>query len=103
MKYTLSGGDSGEHFIGRKPCKPEKATEHRKPKTKSSNRLEDLKALFSEDLENLLSFEEKTDYIVIKPRQYLGAENFSKIAAVIRGAGGEYISAGKQSHFRVPK
>jgi hypothetical protein len=59
--------------------------------------------MFPEDLENLLSFEEKDQYVVIKPRQFLGSENFSKIASIVRGVGGEYISAGKASHFRVPK
>jgi len=65
--------------------------------------IEDVKMMFPEDLENLLSFEEKDDYIMIKPRQFLGSDNFSKIAAVVRGAGGDYVSAGKASHFRVPK
>lgn len=65
--------------------------------------IEDVKMLFPEDLENLLSFEEKDDYVMIKPRQFLGSDNFSKIASVVRGAGGDYVSAGKASHFRVPK
>ena len=65
--------------------------------------IEDVKMMFPEDLENLLSFEEKEDYIIIKPRQFLGSENFAKIASVVRGMGGEYISAGRDSHFRVPK
>ena len=65
--------------------------------------VEDVKMLFSKDLEDMLTFEEKGEFIVVKPRQYLGSDNFSKIASIIRGAGGEYISAGKQSHFRVPK
>ena len=65
--------------------------------------IEDIKMLFPEDLENLLSFEEKEDYVMIKPRQFLGSENFAKIASTVRGAGGEYVSAGKASHFRVPK
>ena len=65
--------------------------------------IEDIKMLFPEDLENLLSFEEKEDYVMIKPRQFLGSENFSKIASTVRGVGGEYVSAGKASHFRVPK
>jgi hypothetical protein len=65
--------------------------------------IEDIKTLFPEDLENLLSFEEKEDYIMIKPRQFLGSENFAKIASVVRGIGGDYVSAGKASHFRVPK
>jgi hypothetical protein len=64
---------------------------------------EDIKMMFPEDLESLLSFEEKEDYIMIKPRQFLGSENFAKIASVVRGIGGDYVSAGKASHFRVPK
>jgi hypothetical protein len=68
-----------------------------------SKAIEDIRMMFPEDLENLLSFEEKEDYIVIKPRQFLGSENFAKIASTVRGMGGEYISAGKASHFRVPK
>ena len=58
---------------------------------------------FPEDLEALLGFQEKGDYIMVKPRQFLGSENFAKIASAVRGMGGEYISAGKDSHFRVPK
>jgi len=68
-----------------------------------SKAMEDIRMMFPDDLEGLLSFEEKDEYIVIKPRQFLGSDNFSKIASIIRGAGGEYISAGKASHFRVPK
>ena len=65
--------------------------------------IEDVRIAFPEDLESLLSFEEKSDYIMVKPRQFLGSENFAKIASAVRGMGGEYISAGKESHFRVPK
>jgi len=65
--------------------------------------LDDVRVAFPENLETLLSFQEKDDYIMVKPRQFLGAENFAKIASTVRGLGGEYISAGKNSHFRVPK
>jgi hypothetical protein len=65
--------------------------------------IEDIRLAFPEDLEVLLSFQEKDDYIMVKPRQFLGSENFAKIASAVRGMGGEYISAGKESHFRVPK
>jgi len=65
--------------------------------------IEDIRMMFPEDLENLLSFEEKEDFIIIKPRQFLGSENFAKIASVVRGIGGDYISAGKASHFRIPR
>lgn len=102
--YSFGGkGDMKDHFISRKPYKPEKATEPRKPKPKASNRLEDMKALFSKKLEDLLTFTEKDGVITIKPRQYLGSEDFAKIASVVRGVNGEYISDGKASHFRIPK
>jgi hypothetical protein len=65
--------------------------------------LDDIRMSFPEELESRLGFEEKGDYIIIKPKQFLGSENFAKIASAVRGMGGEYISAGKDSHFRVPK
>ena len=65
--------------------------------------IDDVRVAFPEDLEALLGFQEKGDYIMVKPRQFLGSENFAKIASAVRGMGGEYISAGKDSHFRVPK
>jgi hypothetical protein len=65
--------------------------------------LDDIRMSFPEELETRLSFEDKGDFIIIKPKQFLGSENFAKIASAVRGMGGEYISAGKDSHFRVPK
>lgn len=62
-----------------------------------------VKTAFPQDLLNLLVFDETDEYITIKPRQYLGSENFAKIASIVRELGGEYISAGKESHFRVEK
>lgn len=58
--------------------------------------------LFPEDLRTLLSFEQKEGFCIIKPRQFLGSENFAKIADIVKQHGGEYISAGKESHFRIP-
>jgi hypothetical protein len=71
--------------------------------TSKQRSLDDIRMSFPEELEARLSFEEKGDYIIIKPKQFLGSENFAKIASAVRGMGGEYISAGKDSHFRVPK
>jgi hypothetical protein len=65
--------------------------------------VEDMRMSFPEELETRLGFEDKGDFIIIKPKQFLGSDNFAKIASAIRGMGGEYISAGKDSHFRVPK
>jgi hypothetical protein len=80
------------------PTSPVAPTESGKTRT-----LDDIRMSFPEELEARLSFEEKGDYIVIKPKQFLGSDNFAKIAAASRGMGGEYISAGKDSHFRIPK
>ncbi|UCH70668.1 MAG: hypothetical protein JSV29_01400 [Candidatus Bathyarchaeota archaeon] len=71
--------------------------------TEEAQTIDNAKMLFPEDLEKMLTFEETGNYIVIKPRQYLGSENFAKIASIVRDAGGEYISAGKESHFRIFK
>ncbi len=78
------------------------ATQSREVGSKQRS-LDDIRMSFPEELEARLSFEEKGDYIIIKPKQFLGSENFAKIASAVRGMGGEYISAGKDSHFRVPK
>lgn len=60
-------------------------------------------ALFPEDLKVLLSFESEEDHWLVKPKQFLGSDNFSRIAAIVRQAKGEYKSAGKNSHFKIPK
>lgn len=65
--------------------------------------VQDVRMMFPAELEDLLTFTEKDDYIVVKPRQYLGSENFGRINSIIRGVGGQYISAGKDSHFRIPR
>jgi hypothetical protein len=66
-------------------------------------KVEKVAELFPKDLADLLIFEVTPEGWKIRPRQYLGSENFAKIVAIVREAKGEYISAGKESHFRVPK
>jgi hypothetical protein len=73
------------------------------PAALKSQSIEDIRMLFPEELDNMLAFEDKGDYVMIKPKQFLGSENFAKIASTVRGIGGEYISAGRDSHFRVYK
>ncbi len=65
--------------------------------------LAEFRLIFPKELEDMLSFEEQGEYIIVKPHGFLGSENFAKIASLIRSAGGEYISAGRDSHFRIPK
>ncbi|UCC33529.1 MAG: hypothetical protein JSW53_00540 [Candidatus Bathyarchaeota archaeon] len=65
--------------------------------------LEDLKMLFPKDLEELLEFEDSAEHFIVRPVQFLGTQHFAKIATIIRESGGEYISAGRESHFKIPK
>jgi len=92
---SLSGGQVTQPSAAQAPATHEMGTKQRS--------LDDIRMSFPEELEARLSFEEKGEYIIIKPKQFLGSENFAKIASAVRGMGGEYISAGKYSHFRVPK
>ena len=65
--------------------------------------LNDVKQAFSSELTGMVLFEEIGKFVIVKPRRFLGSDNFAKIAFVVRGLGGEYISAGKNSHFKVEK
>ena len=65
--------------------------------------IDDVKRGFSPELGGMLFFEEIEKYIIVKPRRFLGSDNFAQIASIVRDLGGEYISAGKNSHFKIPK
>jgi len=82
---------------------PQQAPTQVARETSAENTIDETRTAFPEDLERMLNFEDKGEYIMIKPKQFLGSENFAKIASAVRGLGGEYISAGRDSHFRVYK
>lgn len=65
--------------------------------------INDVKKAFSSELVGMLIFEDGGTFIIVKPRRFLGSDNFAKIASIVRSLGGEYISAGRNSHFEVPK
>jgi hypothetical protein len=66
--------------------------------------IDEIQRVFPQDLLGLLLFEVTEDYIIVKPRQYLGSENFARIASIVRDQlKGEYVSHGKESHFRIPR
>jgi hypothetical protein len=85
------------------PSVPRPSTPVAAPAAVKSQNTEDIRMMFPEDIDSMLAFEDKGDYVMIKPKQFLGSENFAKIASTVRGMGGEYISAGRDSHFRVYK
>ena len=82
--------------------KPQSTPQQTKQATQKTEKLP-IEKEFPPELEMQLKFEDKGDYIRIAPAQFLGSETFSKVAAVVRGLGGEYISAGKDSHFEIYK
>ena len=84
--------------VGRKKRKGKSQGE---PKERSSS-IQDVRAKFPQDLEELLNFSFDGKNVIIKPRRFLGSENFAKTVAIVRDLSGEYISTGKNSHFRVP-
>jgi hypothetical protein len=65
--------------------------------------INDVKQAFPSELAGMLLFEESGVFIIVKPRRFLGSDNFARIASIVRDLGGEYISAGRNSHFKVPK
>ena len=68
----------------------------------SSNQLQNVENKFPQNMRELLVFSIEGEYTIVKPRQFLGSKKFSEIAAVVKAIGGKYVSAGKESHFRVP-
>lgn len=63
----------------------------------------EVKQAFPEDLQGILEFVLTEDCVKIVPRQYLGSDNFAKILKIVKSKNGEYVSAGKDSHFKIPK
>jgi len=59
--------------------------------------------LFSEEDLSKIEIVEKEDCWIVKPRKFLGRNTFGRISGAVREAGGEYVSQGKDSHFRIPK
>lgn len=64
--------------------------------------LAEVQAQLSEYVDDL-SIAEEEEGIVVRPIGYLGREKFAAIAEKVRGLGGTYISAGKESRFVIAK
>ena len=61
------------------------------------------KPTFPDDLAKLVETTDAGSYWKVKPKGFLGSQNFAAIADIVKQYGGEYVSAGKNSHFRIPK
>ena len=64
--------------------------------------LEDIRMSFPEEIEAKLNFIEQDNKYIITTKAFLGSD-FAKIANAVKGMGGQYISAGKDSHFEIRK
>ena len=59
--------------------------------------------MFPELYSKMLTVTDGGTYWHIKPKKFLQTADFAEIARLVKQLGGEYISAGKASHFDIPK
>lgn len=74
------------------------------PATEQTPRIKEILAAL-EPVKDILiiDIESSAMFVMVKPSSFLGPENFSKVAQIIRSIGGQYVSAGKNTHFEIPK
>lgn len=59
--------------------------------------------VFPEIYAELVTVSDKGSFWEIRPKRFLGTENFAEIAKIVKQYGGSYVSAGRASHFNIPK
>jgi len=103
---SISAPEAGPISSLKPPVSAQQTITFEEPSTPQSKAItiESVQSLFPPDLAGLLYFEDTDEYILVKPRQYLGPDKFRRIASIVRDQlAGEYISAKRDSHFRIPK
>lgn len=67
--------------------------------------IQTVRKMLPDDYDRLFTYHQTEDHVVLRFKEYLGDKRlFAQIAGLIRDQlGGEYISAGRDSHFRVPR
>jgi|GEM_PF-304346 hypothetical protein len=74
------------------------------PATEVPPRVKEIIAAFEPLAEYvLINTDESAMFVIVRPSKFLGSEIFAKVATTVRGLGGQYVSAGKNSHFEIPK
>ena len=51
----------------------------------------------------LLTIKDEGAAWVLRPKEFLRPEDFAEILNIVKGKNGHYVSAGKFSHFSIPK
>jgi len=70
----------------------------------SSLTVADVQVTLGAELNKELKFSQREDAVIVTPKRWLGRELFNQIAEKLRTLGaGEYVPAGKQSHWIVRK
>lgn len=66
--------------------------------------IDDIRLSFPEEIASKLDFQlrEQGKIVMIKPKVFLGPEAFRVTIDTVQSLGGTYVSAGRESHFRVP-
>jgi len=85
----------------------EQPKQHETPRSLSQVTVPIVKDLFNDKQRDLLVFSDEVladaEIVKVKPKEFLPPETFREIAKIVQDHGGEYISAGKESHFRFLK
>ncbi len=63
----------------------------------------ELLANLPEGLAGLIKVFESDEAIMVKPQRFLGRSQFSALNMAVKAWNGKYVSAGKDSHFIIPK
>ena len=98
--WYISEKNKKEKSASTAPTTTTSAPATQQPKEQARNI--DILKEFTEEQENRLTAKREGNAWIITPKQFLGTEMFAQISATIRSLHGEYISAGKDSHWRVP-
>jgi len=87
--------------LSKTPPKESAPTEKEKPKTIT---VDAVSKAFPQELRGKLYFEDTENHVIVRARHYLEPATFKQIADIVTERfGGEYISAGRDSHFRIEK
>lgn len=61
------------------------------------------KPVFPEIYAEMVTVMDRGSFWQITPKAFLKTEDFVEIARIVKQLGGDYVSAGKFSHFKIPK
>jgi hypothetical protein len=59
--------------------------------------------MFPEPYCEMLTVTDEGSHWYIKPKAFLQTADFAEIARIVKQYGGNYVSAGRSSHFNIPK